>query len=143
MLYILYMRNHPELTYRGGQHPILHLQSDLNAVIDWANLNGIRWAFSDSNAGAGWVNFYNDPDDLGEVNWAAIASSDFRDPQVKDGKQAEFLVFDSFPWTLVEKIGTIDNTVLTKTQVLLRDAAHQPVIAVEPSWYYRPETLDP
>jgi ssDNA thymidine ADP-ribosyltransferase, DarT len=30
------------------------------------------------------------------------------DCSLKEGKQAEFLMFDVFPWTLVEKIGTID-----------------------------------
>ena len=29
MLYLLYMSNHPDLTYRGGQRPILHLEADL------------------------------------------------------------------------------------------------------------------
>jgi ssDNA thymidine ADP-ribosyltransferase DarT-like protein len=30
MLYLIYMANHPELTYRGGQEPIVHLEADLN-----------------------------------------------------------------------------------------------------------------
>ena len=29
MLYILHQGNHPELTYKGGQQPIVHLQADL------------------------------------------------------------------------------------------------------------------
>ena len=33
MLYILYMANHPDLAYRGGQRSIIHLQADLYAVI--------------------------------------------------------------------------------------------------------------
>ena len=35
MLYILHMGNHPDLNYNGGQRPILHLQADLHAVVEW------------------------------------------------------------------------------------------------------------
>lgn len=52
MLYILHMGNHPELEYTEGQHPIVHLQADLRATVDWAKTNGIRWAFSDGNCRA-------------------------------------------------------------------------------------------
>lgn len=52
MLYIIYCRNHPELTYRGGQEPIVHLEADLHSVVKWADQQGWRWAFSLSNAGA-------------------------------------------------------------------------------------------
>src|SRR5690348_3819372 len=58
MLYILHRRNHPEVSYRGGQQPIIHLQSDLNSVISWATVNQVRWAFSDRNAGAYLTTFY-------------------------------------------------------------------------------------
>ena len=37
MLYLIHKANHPELDYHGGQGAILHLESDLNTVIAWAN----------------------------------------------------------------------------------------------------------
>ena len=42
---------------------------------------------------------------LHELDWDAIASTDFRDPNVKERKQAEFLVYGFFPFDLVERIG--------------------------------------
>ncbi len=36
MLYLIHQRNH-ELTYKGGQEPILHLQVDLYQAAAWAN----------------------------------------------------------------------------------------------------------
>ena len=57
MLYLIYRGNHPELTYRGGQGPIIHLEADLSAVVAWANENGRRWAFTLSNAGAVYTQF--------------------------------------------------------------------------------------
>jgi hypothetical protein len=136
MLYILYKGNNPELTYKGGQRPIIHLESDLHAVINWANSNSVRWAFSDGNAGAYITAFYKDPADLIKLNWTAINSTSFCDAKIKEGKQAEFLMFDVFPWILVEKIGTIDSTMELKIQAMLANVGHQPVIAVERSWYF-------
>jgi hypothetical protein len=136
MLYILHKANNPELTYRDGQQPIVHLEADLNSVMNWANANGVRWAFSNGNAGAYITDFYKDPADLIHLDWSAIYSTDFRDAKVKEGKQAEFLMFDVFPWTLIEKIGTINSTIATKVKTALASAGHQPIIAIEPSWYF-------
>src|SRR5688572_32706394 len=52
MLFVIHQANHPDLTYRGGQGPIVHLEADLRQVVEWATENGRRWAFSLSNAGA-------------------------------------------------------------------------------------------
>src|SRR5688572_21238971 len=35
MLFLLARGNHPDLTYQGGQDPILHLEADLRATVDW------------------------------------------------------------------------------------------------------------
>lgn len=39
MLYVIHMANHPELAYREGQGPIVHLEADLHRVIAWALAN--------------------------------------------------------------------------------------------------------
>ena len=33
MLYVIYMKNHPELVYRGGQGPIVHIEADLRDTV--------------------------------------------------------------------------------------------------------------
>jgi hypothetical protein len=35
MLYLISCANHSEMTYRGGQQPILHLEADLQEVVKW------------------------------------------------------------------------------------------------------------
>ena len=136
MLYILHRGNHPELTYRGGQTPIVHLQADFGAVVAWADQNGVPWAFSDRNAGIYLSNFYNSQSDLSEIDWQAVRSTDFRDPQVKEGKQAEFLLFDFFPWTLVEKVATIHSAIANQVRSIMENQAHRPTIEVRPTWYF-------
>src|SRR5262245_43359662 len=33
MLFVIHRANHPDLSFRGGQQPIVHLEADLNAVV--------------------------------------------------------------------------------------------------------------
>lgn len=136
MLYILHTGNNPSLTYREGQEPIVHLQADVAAVVEWAEANAIRWAFSDRNAGGYLASFFDSVDDLDEVDWAAVEATDFREAAVKDGKQAEFLVYEWFPWTLVERIGVRSSAILERVNEALEDSDHKPLAEVEASWYY-------
>ncbi|WP_126147193.1 type II toxin-antitoxin system toxin DNA ADP-ribosyl transferase DarT [Synechococcus elongatus] len=136
MLYILHKGNHPDVSYSGGQAPIVHLQADFNKVINWANSNSIPWAFSSGNAGAYVTSFYNQLSMLSQIDWVAVGARNFSNAKIKEGKQAEFLMRNDFPWTLIEKIGTIDSTIATQVQKLLGGVKHQPAITVEPSWYF-------
>lgn len=136
MLYILHRGNHADLSYTEGQDPMVHLQADLAGAIQWAQEQGIRWAVSDRNAGAYLAQFYGRRDDLDKINWKAVAATDFRDMEIKEGEQAEFLMHGSFPWELIEKAGVKDTTVLTAVKKALSESDHQPPVDVEPSWYY-------
>ncbi len=137
MLYILYMGNHPDISYRQGQGPIVHLQSDLMETVRWAEENGVRWAFSNRNAGGYIVDFFNNLDDLDEVNWDAVSELDFRDFEIREGKQAEFLLYESFPWELVEKIGVINTNMVTRTNTNLQNADHLPIVEIKNNdWYF-------
>ncbi len=136
MLYMLHQGNHPDLDYREGQLPILHLQADLRATVGWAAQHTVRWAFSTSNAGTRYTSFHASLDQLHEVNWAAVAANDFRSAEIKDGKQAEFLLHDWFPWKLVEKIGVFNQNVSEAVTKTLTTAGHAPIVSIERSWYY-------
>lgn len=80
MLYILHRGNHPDLNYREGQQPIVHLQANLHDTVQLADQHGVRWAFSNTNAGARYASFYASLDKLAEVNWSAVEATDFRAP---------------------------------------------------------------
>jgi len=136
MLYVIYRGNHPGLTYAGGQEPIVHLEADLNAVIGWADERGHRWAFSLSNASAKYTQFRSHREDLSQLNWPAIMATDFRDPEVKEAKQAEFLVYERFPWDLVVRIGVYSASVRSQVEAVLETASHRPPVVILPGWYY-------
>ena len=140
MLFLIYRANHPDLTYHGGQGPILHLEADLRTVVDWAEANGRRWAFTLSNAGAAYFEDRCDLAQLGEINWTAVQATTWSgsgvDPLVKEGKQAEFLVEQSLPWPLVSRIGVWTTAIRLQVEQALQDADHRPVVEVLPGWYY-------
>ena len=136
MLFVIHCANHPDLAYRDGQEPIVHLEVDVHDVLAWAGGAGRRWAFSFSNAGAAYTQFSSSPADLAQLDWTAIASTDFRSSAVKEAKQAELLVHGSFPWALVRHVGVCSPAVRTRAAALIAAAAHRPRVAVERNWYY-------
>jgi hypothetical protein len=136
MLYVIHCANHPELTYRGGQQPIVHLEADLRTVVQWAAANNRRWAFSLSNAGAHYTQFRTGIENLGEINWTAVMERDFRQADIKEGKQAEFLIEQMFPWELVERIGVRSADYVARVSNAMLGALHRPRIEVRREWYY-------
>ena len=136
MLYVIYAANHPELEYRGGQGPIVHLEADLHETIGWADAQLRRWAFTPANAGAYYTPFHADIGALDQLNWPAIAERDFRSADVKEAKQSEFLVHGQFPWELVRRIGVRDKAIAARVHDAIRHAGHRPPIEIQPSWYY-------
>jgi hypothetical protein len=140
MLFLIYCANHPELNYKGGQQPIVHLEADLHRAIEWAEENEHRWAFTLSNAGAYYVEDRSDLAQLGEINWDAVATHRWAGQgvsrQIKEGKQAEFLVEMSFPWHLVERIGVCTPGIAQQVGGAMNGAAHRPTVEVRRDWYY-------
>lgn len=136
MLYLISRGNHPDLTYTGGQGPIIHLEADLHEVVRWAESQDLRWAFSLANAGARYAPFRRRLEDLGQVNWTAVEASDWRAQEIREGKQAEFLIHETFPWTLVKRIGVSSMSIRTRAIAAMEGLKHQPRVEILPAWYY-------
>jgi len=134
MLYLIHQANHPDLGYRGGQEAIMHLEADLHTVVDWAERNSRRWAFTLSNAGAYYFEDRSDLARLHEIDWDAVQANDWRGK--KEGKQAEFLLESGFPWRLVERIGVIDRRIYNLVMHALAGASHRPPVEIKREWYY-------
>ncbi len=140
MLFIIHMRNHQDLAYRGGQGPIIHLEADLHEVVSWAEQNGRRWAFTLSNAGAYYFEDRNDLNRLGEIDWDAVQATQWGGNNLphsgKEGKQAEFLLEGCFPWELVSRIGVQSQPVYNQVSAALAGNGHRPTLELKPDWYY-------
>jgi hypothetical protein len=130
------MANHPALAYRGGQGPILHLEADLDRVLDWADDDARPWAFSLGNATAVFTEFRATREQLTELRWDLIPQRRFTDPQVKEAKQSELLVRDFFPWELFERVGSHSDAVANQAAQIVAAAQHRPTVQRMPDWYY-------
>lgn len=132
MLYLISSQS-GELEFKGGQGSIIHLEADLQRTVAWAEANNRRWAFTLSNAGSRYFEDRADLNRLDEVNWGAVRARDWR--QCKEEKQSEFLIEDSFPWALVERVGVLNQSTYGQVVNALCQE-HRPLVEVRPEWYY-------
>ena len=140
MLYLIDCANHEELAYKGGQGPVIHLESSLQESVSWAQSQDVKWAFTLSNAGARYFEDRNSLDALNEIDWTAVAANRWSGagiaPQVKEGKQAEFLLERFFPWQLVERIGVHSREVAQQVSNVMQHSRHRPPVEIRRDWYY-------
>ena len=134
MLYLIHRDDHPQLSYHGGQKSIVHLEADLRQTVDWANKEKRKWVFTLSNAGANYFEDYANFHQLGKVSWDAVQARDWR--ECKHGKQAEFLIQHSFPWSLVSRIGVHSAAIRDKVLGELRKCDYSPPVDIKRDWYY-------
>lgn len=134
MLYVISRANHPELAYRGGQGPIIHLEADLRETVAWADSNERRWAFTSSNAASNYFDDFSDLANLDKLDWDAIQASQWSGR--RELKQAEFLVERSLPWSLISRIGVHSREIHDRVLATLQASAHRPPVQIALDWYY-------
>ena len=134
MLYILHKGNCQGLDYHGGQGPIVHLEADVKKTVAWADDNNLRWAFTLSNAGSCYFDDYTGLENLNKINWKAVQARYWKN--IRESKQAEFLVEKKFCWNLVERIGVYSDNIKEKVISSIQFAIHKPQVERICSWYY-------
>ncbi|MEO5336629.1 MAG: DUF4433 domain-containing protein [Magnetospirillum sp. WYHS-4] len=107
------------------------------AVISLFRQAGLKYATS-ARQSTGLVYIFKYPHHVvGRDNlWPAVEARNFRPPGIKEGKQAEFLMHESFPWSLVARIGVYSQAVAVQVSDVLRDAEHRPAVEIRREWYY-------
>lgn len=130
MLYVI-SQGHED--YRGGQRPIVHLVSSIQSVL----ATGRPWFFTDRHADLGYATQIDSLDRLNEVDWSTMPVRQWGgDQELKEKRQAEFLVHESLPWTAVEAIGVLDEALAAQVRSILAGAAHRPRVEIHRDWYY-------
>jgi hypothetical protein len=66
----------------------------------------------------------------------AINTKTSRTVVANNGKQAEFLVHGTFPWSLVSRIGVYSLSVAQQVTSALANVPHKPAILEQKQWYY-------
>jgi len=124
--------------YSEGQEPLIYLVTTAQAV---ANA-GLGWAFSDGHGIARFTQWFDDLTHLDKLDWVAVYSQWWKD-SVDDSdrqrkKQAEFLVYQSCSWDLVQEIGVVNSVAQARVEAILSrfpPGAQRPV-QIRPEWYY-------
>jgi hypothetical protein len=125
--------------YAGGQDPIVHLVTDIAAI----QAAGLPFVFTDGHAIKATSQWFTDLKDLNQIDWPLMKATYWhdidQDPDRARRRQAEFLVHQQVPWSLVLGIATINQTIADKVAGILAASApaHRPIIKPKPEWYYR------
>lgn len=101
-----------------------------------AESNDLRWAFTLSNADSSYFEDRSNLSELDQINWNAVVAIQWSNSDIKDAKQAEFLVEQRFPWRLVVGIGVHDHIVRENVMSATAEQDHKPIVKVMQNWYY-------
>jgi len=133
MLYVIHMANSPALGYVGGQGPVVHLVSTAKTLAAM----GRPWAFTERHAELGYAQYYDNLALLGQIDWGAVAATKWnQSDDLKEKKQAEFLVHEWCPWAAIKEVGVIDAATAAQVQAVLARAGSTLPVAVHRDWYY-------
>ncbi len=133
---MLYTINRGSVRCAGGQENIVHLVSTAQRV---AQL-GLGFAFTDGHGIMAYTSFYDDLAQLGQIDWNMIGATYWYDT-AEDGdrkrrKQAEFLIWNQCPWTLISHVIVRSTVRAIQVRDIIAACAHQPLVIVKPDWYY-------
>ena len=118
-----------------GQDQVIHLVSTAEQVQE-ADLG---FAFTDGHGIMLLTEFFDDLDDLDQVDWSLMKDKYWRDTQ-EDGdrkrrRQAEFLVYRFMPWRLISEIAVMTKVVARTVTECLERAADSTPVSIKPKWY--------
>ncbi len=124
--------------YSEGQTPIIYLVSEVEKIAD----SNLHFAFTDGHAVINFTEFFDHLEYLDDaIDWEVMKDKYWKDtdeyPDRKRKRQAEFLIYNFFPWQLVTEIGVKNYQIKTEVdKILEKNATHQPPVKTRTAWYY-------
>lgn len=124
--------------YQDGQEPLVYLVTTAQSALQ----AGLGFVFSDGHGLAKFTDWFDNLAQLDAVDWAMVNqrywSDNIDDMDRQRRKQAEFLVYRSCPWSILDEIVVIDRAMANRVQQILDDTAPALVkpIRVDRTWYY-------
>ena len=125
--------------YTDGQRPLIYLVTTAQQIRDC----GKPFIFSDGHGLANFTQWFDNLDDLDNVDWDMVYQQYWADDITGDNdrqrrKQAEFLVHQFCDWSLITEIAVIDDQMKMAVEQILTEfpSRHQPVVEVRRGWFY-------
>ncbi len=128
MLYAIH--KHQVKGYNGGQQDILHLVATIQRV----SSSGLSFAFTDGHAEVKMSRFFEHLSHL--VMTKKYWNDTQQDTDRKRRRQAEFLIYQRVPWSLIDTIGVMHARIGAQVQTILQATNHRPQVVVQQAWYY-------
>ena len=125
--------------YNEGQEPLIYLVSSAQAIEE----SGIKFVYSDGHGLATFTEWFDDLDKLDAVDWTVVNlrywTDNINDMDRQRKKQAEFLVHQCCPWSLIQEIVVIDSTMQQRVESILAafPKEQRKVVRTDQNWYYR------
>jgi len=125
--------------YNEGQDPLIYLVSSAQAV----QSAGLKFAYSDGHGLALFTEWFDDLAKLDAIDWAVVYerywSDNIQDMDRQRKKQAEFLVHQFCPWSLIHEIAVIDSAMQQRVETIQAPfpADQRRVVRIDRNWYYR------
>jgi hypothetical protein len=134
MLYAIHKGNVAGCT--AGQSDIVYLVTMAQRI----DAEGVPFIFTDGHGVMAMSEFLDDLRDLDAVDWDIMTARYWMDtpddPDRKRRRQAEFLIYKSLPWSLIEEICVMNEATQGEVRSTLRDAPYQPPVNIRRAWYY-------
>ena len=104
--------------------------------------SGAGFVFSNGHGLATFTDWFDNLADLDKVDWSVVYERYWKDTledmDRQRRKQAEFLVHRFCDWSLIERVGVINQAMKARVEGILAEypvGLHKPVV-VKPEWYY-------
>jgi len=133
---MLYCIHHGYDVKQRPQNEIVYLVSSIETLEN----HGCRYVFTDGHSFAAISQFFNNKQDLRQVDWNAVRLKRWNntedDPDRKRRKEAECLVYQEVPFSAIIGIGVYNQEAFNYiTNVLSANNISVPV-RIKPDWYY-------
>lgn len=134
MLYRLHNNN--VLGHTTGQQDIIYLVTSVQHV----QTQSLRYVFSDGHGLARFTSWFDDLNQLSQVDWNVVNqrywADTLEDPDKKRRKQAEFLVYQFIPWNTILGIVVQNLNNQNRVQAILNQYGPQLQVKVDPNCFY-------
>lgn len=133
MLYVIHSRSVDG--FDGSQEEVVHLVSNIGVAVK----AGRPWTFTDRHAELAYARYYANLSQLNQVDWSVMPLQQWGGPgrdDIKEKRQAEFLVHGFLPWTSIVAIGVKSEPIARSVNSAIQSSDYKPNVVIMPSWYY-------
>ena len=119
-----------------GEEPLVFMATTMGTVMDL----GLPFVFTDGHPIAAFTDYFDDPAQVSEIDWALMLQRDWNntneDPDRQRRRQAEFMVYKSLPLSAIVAMAARSDRIAARATEIVTTLGYTLTVAVRPDWYY-------